>query len=411
MREQWIKLLRDLPVSINNLADPSILRDSTAAKLDTLVEDGHTGPVALITKGDLSSPWWTERLKYWAEHLNLFIFASISHLPKTMEPAPTENRYRTLRAAREAGAFAIAYIRPIINTLNDSPQIISEMFHRSADAGAHAIVSSGFRGDEKVVNEAGLQGIPAPDNQQWMRTLKLTPQSSAELMVELADQLQLPYWTRTQCAVTYLMKRKRSLNPYYIAPKFVGCERCPLADSCAGAAQFVQPVPGSVELLKYLGFQVEVHTASERYQKCPVEIRSECSLCCTNCPTAPNQLGIPYINIRNYKGEVPSWGEMSFARFLTGGMLATDPSIPPGENSNVILPPRFKVPDGSNGAGALYLTNSWAIWSSYVPRDKCLKCSYCFLPMFEENLPPEYRITVGMSPSRLLDLEDCCVGV
>lgn len=399
MRQEWLDLLRDLPISINNLADPSILRLSTEAKLNQLVSDRHTGPIALITKGDLSSPWWKERLKYWASNLNLFVFASISHLPKEMEPAPTESRYKTLAAAREAGAWAIAYIRPIIHTINDSPEIIAEMFTRSVDAGAHAIVSSGFRGDEGVVADAGMLCIPAPDGQQWMRTLKLTPQQTSDYMKDLGKSLNIPYWTRTQCAVAFLMGKKRSLNPYYIAPKFVGCDSCPLSDSCSGAAQFVQPTPHSIELLEYLGFQVEVHTASARYQKCAVEVRSQCTLCCTNCPTAPATMGIPYINIRNYRGEVPSWGEMSFARFLTGGMLATDPSIPPGENSNINLHPRFELPN------QLYGLNSWLAWSEYVPANKCLKCSYCFLSMFTDVLPPELQVTVGMSPVQILKYE------
>lgn len=403
MQDRWLELLRDLPVSVNNLADPSILRDSTERKMNALVEDGHTGAVALITKGDLSSPWWRDRLQYWAHHLNLIVFASISHLPKEMEPAPTESRYRTLASARDAGAKAIAYIRPIIHTINDSPEIIREMFERSVNAGAQAIVSSGFRGDASVVESAGIGHIPAPDAQDWMKTLKLTPQQTAEFMVQLAASLNIPYWTRTQCAVAYLSGKSRSLNPYYVAPSFVGCDRCPLQNSCAGAAQFIQPVPGSVELLRYLGFQVEVHTASERYQCCNVEIRSQCKLCCTNCPKVPD-MGAPYINIRAHNGSMPSWGEMSLARFLTGGLLATDPLIPPGENSNVRLHPRFAMPDG-NGEGVLYGVNSWMVWSEYVPASKCLKCSYCFLSMFENVLPPELQVTVGMSPSRILQLE------
>lgn len=403
MQEKWLSLLRDLPVSINNLADPSILRESTEAKLNALVEDGHTGAVALITKGDLSSPWWRERLQYWASHLNLFVFASVSHLPKEMEPAPVENRYRTLRAARNAGAYAIAYVRPIIHTINDSPELIGHIFERSMDAGAHAIISSGFRGDDGVVSEAGLQDIPAPDAQAWMRTLKLTPQLTADFMIQKAESLGIPYWTRTQCAVASLMGKKRSLNPYYVAPRFVGCERCPISQTCAGSAQFIRPVADSVELLRYLGFQVEVHTASDRYERCNVEVRSQCTLCCTNCPKTPD-MGHPYINIRSFDGSVPSWGEMSLARFLTGGMLATDPSIPPGENSNIRLHPRFNLPDGKNGEGGLYGVNSWLVWSEYLPAKKCLKCSYCFLSMFEEVLPPELQVTVGMSPSRILQL-------
>jgi hypothetical protein len=397
MQEEWLRLLRDLPVSVNNLADPSILRESTAAKLNQLVSDHHTGPVALITKGDLSSPWWRERLKYWAANLNLFVFASISHLPKEMEPAPTESRYKTLSAARESGAKAIAYIRPIIHTLNDDPRVIKEMFTRSVDAGCHAVVSSGFRGDEQVVRDAGMQGISAPDNQEWMRTLKITPQATSGYMRELAQWLKVPYWTRTQCAVTALSEKKRSLSPYYNAPNFVDCNSCPISDSCAGTAQFVQPVPHSVELLRYLGFQVEVHTASERYQKCAVEVRSQCSLCCTNCPKAPD-MGMPYINIRTWDNKMPSWGEMSFARFITGGMLATDPAIPPGENSNIRLHPRFGL------ANDLYAVNSWMVWSEYIPKNKCLKCAYCFLSMFQDVLPPELQVTVGMSPVQILEI-------
>jgi len=107
-KEGFRELLRALPVSVNNLADPAILRDSTASKLDALCADGHTGPVALITKGNLSTSWWNERLPGWAARLNLFVFASISHLPREIEPASPEARYKTLRAARDSEAKAMA---------------------------------------------------------------------------------------------------------------------------------------------------------------------------------------------------------------------------------------------------------------------------------------------------------------
>jgi hypothetical protein len=402
-REIFERLLSSLPVSVNNLADPTILRESTAAKLDTLVTDGHTGPVALITKGNLDTSWWRERLPGWASRLNLFVFASISELPREMEPIGAEHRYATLRVAREAGAKAIAYVRPIIHTVNDDPETIGRIFRRSVDSGCHAIVSSGFRGDDQVVNATGLSGISAPDGQHWSKILKLTPQSTAEFMRELALDLGVPYWTRTMCAVSALSGMARSLNPYHLAPRFVGCELCPLKSTCHDAAQFQQPLPGSVELLQHLGFQVELHTAGERYKRCDVERRQECTLCCTNCPIAPANYGVPYINIRAWDGSIPSWGEMSFARFLTGGLLATDPDIKPGENSNVRLAPRFRLPDGKDGEGALYGVNSWMIWSEYRSKQNCFNCSYCFLSMFEDVLPPEYQVTVGMSPVRILD--------
>jgi len=404
-KERSRELLRGLPVSINNLADPSILRDSSERKLNALVEDKHTGPVGIITKGDLSHSWWKERLPFWAEHLNLFVFASISELPREIEPSDPETRYRTMRAAREAGAKVIAYVRPIIHTLNDTPEIIERIFERSVESGCHAIISSGFRGDEALVNESGLVNVSAPDGQHWMKTLKLTPQVTADFMCELADKLRVPYWTRTMCAIAALSGESRSLSPYHIAPKFVRCDICPIKSSCADQAQFQTPTPDSLELLRYLGYRVEVHTASERYKRCDVAVRSECTLCCTNCPTAPANLGVPYVNIRRHDVTIPSWGDMSFARFLTGGMLCTDPLIPPGENSNVALHPRFILPDGRDGIGGLYGVNSWMVWSEYLPKNKCLRCSYCFLSMFEETLPPELQVTVGMSPVRILDYE------
>lgn len=397
-------LLRQLPVSIGNLADPAILREGTERKLEALCADGHTGPVALITKGDLSTGWWRERLPGWAAKLNLFVFASISHLPREIEPASPEARYRTLRAARDSGAKAIAYIRPIMHRVNDSPELVRMMFERSISAGANAVVSSGFRGDANIIQSAGMSAVEAPDGQFWSKTLKLTPQVTSDLMRELAVELGVPYWTRTACAVSALSGFKRSINPYHLAPAFGGCVACPLKSSCADTAQFHRPEAGAVELLRHLGFLVEEHTASARYSRCEVERRQDCSLCCTNCPKSPD-MGAPYINVRAYDGSIPSWGEMSFARFLTGGMLATDPAIKPGENSNVRLHPRFRAPDGRSGVGGLYGVNSWMVWSEYLPKSKCLGCKYCFLAMFEETLPLELQVTVGCSPSSILDWE------
>ena len=405
MTTVWKSLLRDLPVSVNNLADPVILQESTERKLRALAQDRHTGPVGLITKGNLSTSRWFETLALAARDLDLFVFASISGLPREIEPAGQAGRYRTLRAAREAGAKSIAYLRPIIHGVNDSPEQLTDLVTRSIDAGAHAIVSSGFRGDAEVVERTGLQDVEAPDSQFWSRTLKITSNRASDHLRETAERLGVPYWTRTLCTVAALRGQERSLNPYYLAPRFVGCDRCSLKETCAGRAQFVQPKAGSVELLRHLGFQVEVHTATERYRQCDVQRRQDCSLCCTNCPTAPASYGVPYINIRTWDGQVPTWGEMSFARFLTGGMLATDPAIPPGEDSRVRLHPRFSSSNGLSGEGSLYGVNSWMVWSEYVPWNKCLRCRYCFLSMFEDVLPPEFNVTVGVSPVRILDKE------
>lgn len=404
MNEQYARLLRGLPVSVNNLADPALLRDSTAAKLDTLAADGHTGPVALITKGNLGTFWWRERLPGWASQLDLFVFASISGLPREIEPSPTEHRFATLRAAREAGARPICYLRPIVAGRNDRPEVLRPLLERAADAGAHAVVSSGFRGDEETVEATGLADVEAPDGQHWSRTLKITSQATSDWLVEETTRLRLPYWTRTSCAVAALRGDRYGVNPYHMAPKFVGCERCPLQATCMGGAQFRGPAPGSVDLLRHLGFEVTEHTPAARYSRCEVQRRQSCSLCCTNCPVAPASFGVPWLQVRQ-GGGLPSWGDMSFARFVSGGMLCTDPDIKPGEDSRVSLHPRFRVPDGTSGVGPLYAVNSWCVWSEYLPMEQCLRCSYCFLRMFRDQLPEAMRKTVGCSPSQVLSWE------
>ena len=408
MNDLFRELLRELPVSINNLADPTILWKSTERKMEALIQDGHTGPIAIITKGNVTTTWWRERLARWSKHLDLYVFVSISELGTSYEKAASDDvRYRNLTVARECGCKAIAYVRPIIHTVNDSPETIERIFRRSVEAGCHAIVSSGFRGDDETVDFAGLGAIEAPDGQHWSKTLKLTPQTTSDFMVALAEELKVLYFTRTMCCVAVLSGMERSLNPYHIAPNFVGCDRCPIKATCHDMAQFIQPKKGSIELLQHLGFNVTVHTAAERYKRCNVEKRQECNLCCTNCPIAPASFGTPYVEMTTWDGQMPSWGEMSFARFVTGGMLCTNPSIQPGEFSEVRLHPRFDEPHGSTGESGLYGVNSWLIWSEYVPQQKCFKCTYCFLRMFEEQLPDELQGTVGCSPVRILQREVC----
>src|SRR5262249_14870000 len=91
------------------------------------------------------------------------------------------------------------------------------------------------------------------------------------------------------------------------------------------------------------------------------------------------------------------------ARFITGGMLCTHQGLSSQEVSAVQLHPRFWMPDGSQGEGPLYVTTSWLMWSEYLPKERCFKCSYCFVGLYKDHLPQAVRGTVGMSPVRLLD--------
>jgi hypothetical protein len=384
-RASFERLLREPPVAINGLADPAILRDSTARKLDALAADGHTGPVALVTKGCLDTAWWRERLPEWTKALDLYIFASMSGLPPSYEPAPLEPRFRTLSAARDLGASAIAYVRPIVAGVNDSRELLASLVERAAAAGCHAVVSSGFRGDPEIVASSGFDA--ATDDHKWMPSVKILPRASEAWLREVCGHNAVKFWTSTTCAVSALRGERHALAPYHMAPQFAGCDTCELNTTCRGEAAQRAPIEDSLDLLRYLGYRVAFYPVRSRYRSCDVEIRTSCELHCSNCTRAPEDFGVPFVHLSTWDGGVPSWGDLILARFVTGGLLCTNQGLSPREESHITLHPRFRLPNGQDGAGPLYGTTSWLMWSEYLPASECFKCSYCFVGMYGEHLP------------------------
>ncbi len=392
--------LRDLPIAINALADPAILRESSASKLDQLVEDQHTGPVAIITKGNLDTEWWRPRLKRWVKSLDLYIFASISGLPKSYEPVSLENRFKTLQIAREVGATSICYLRPIVPGVNDSPELLKGLVEKAHFAGCHAVVSSGFRGAESIVEDSGFKERHKKWEHGWLPSVKLHTNDMESFVRTLCREQGIGFWTGTSCAVSALRGEAQSRSPYHIAPQFAGCETCSIRDTCYGTRMTMKPKPGSLELLRFLGFRVSFDSPDPTKAPCPVTVRSQCSLHCTNC-TRSSDFGYPTVRMRRWNGTPPSWGDLCLGRFLTGGMLCTDSELSDKEESTIALAPQFAL--ANKGAGSLYATTTWMMWSEYLPKEKCFKCSYCFVGMYKDSLPAPMQGTVGISPVRLLE--------
>lgn len=397
--ESYRSQLRALPVTINGLADPAILRQSTEEKISCLIQDEHTGPVALVTKGDFSTSWWKPRLAEWSKQLDLHIFASISGLPRSYEPVATRHRFRTLAAAAQSGAKAICYLRPIVPGVNDSYENLSSIIQEAASNGAHAIVTSGFRGDETIVSESGFE-LATTEHTDWLPSVKLNQHMTEDTLRACAATAKIGLWTGTACAVAALNGDSHSMAPYHLATQFGGCSHCELKHTCADSALARGPRSGSLELLGFLGYHAKFVQAKKSPELCDVLQRSDCPQHCTNCTNAATRFGTPHIILERWDGTVPSWGDLCLARFLTGGMVCTHPQLSSKEESTITLSPRFGF--SSNGAGSLYATTSWLMWSEYLPREQCFGCSYCFVGMYKDRLPAPMKGTVGASPVRIL---------
>lgn len=398
MNPRFVKLVRDLPVSINNIADPSLQYSSTAIKLTALAKAGHTGPVALITKGNFSTERWKALLRDSGKKLNVFVFATISGLRKEIEPVDQEHRFKTLTTARATGAKSIAYLRPLVHGLNDSLEQLTTLIKRAADAGAHAVVASGIKSDEEgKIGYRGFDLVPSPsDGQSWTKERKIIAYKVEQALHELACKAGITFFRRTQCAVAYLSRRKRSLQPYDLSPQHSGCMYCPIKETCADETTVLSPSCGSIELLELLGYDVNFHPSRLGFVRCGynTEERHQCDDCCTTCDELLNN-GVPWLDLKSTpSGNPPSWGDFALIRFLTGGVLTYSS--------------REHTREGTINAKTskrLYAVNSWILWGDSLPWEKCFRCSYCFLPQYHgKELPdPSTFETVGDNPAVLLE--------
>jgi hypothetical protein len=288
-----------------------------------------------------------------------------------------------------------------VPNVNDSTEGLLNLMKKAKDHGAHAAVSSGFRGTSSIVDHSGFAHNGIQKNGDWLPSVKLHSTSTETILRKYAEELDIGFWTGTACAVAALGAKKHSLAPYHQASHFAQCDSCSLKNTCHDLRLSQRPKKDSLELLRYLGYQAEFYPANLSAKQCNVGIRSNCSLHCTNCPRAPEDFGAAHVLLKLWDGGTPSWGDLCLARFLTGGLLCTNPNLSPTEESNISLHPRFKIPN--LGAGSLYATTSWLMWSEYLPKEQCFRCSYCFVGMYKNQLPAPMQGTVGMSPIEILN--------
>jgi len=380
--EIWRDLLRAIPVAVNNFyGDPVIQWGDTVATLERIATSGHTGPVGIITKGRLCDKHLADIVRFRDAGLRLVFLISISEL-SDLEGTGGVHRYANIRHLTEVGVPAIAYVRPLMSPYNTSKEKIEKIFKTVAVAGGKSAVVSGFRGDEALIEKM------SPDQRtEWALRVKVIPREVYERVERLSKQYGVQLFTRTACAVAAALGEVRTYNPYYNSPNLVKCTElnCPLRETCGAPSE---PRPGSLELLRYLGYDVEFAPARGN-GLCSVsgENRLKCPSCCTTCWKTPETAHI------RVGGEV-RLGDLAFIRFVTG-IMAMQPGKNDAGDRNVgkVTFPRF--PEIENVQGL----NSW--WPISRNSDKCFGCKYCIVSeYYNEN---EVGARTGFPPVELLD--------
>lgn len=381
-KERWRQILRELPVAINNFyGDPVVQWKNTIEKLENLEKNRHAGPVGIIMKGKLNEEKVAELKEKKEKGLNLVTLISISELPD-MEGTGSEHRYENIKMLAENGVPTIAYIRPMMPPFNTSEEIIDKIFSKLKEVGCKMAITSGFRGDEALVNK-----LTPDEHIEWAMRVKVMPGEIYQRIKKHAEKNDIQLFTRTACAVSAATGEEKTYNPYYNSPNLVKCKElhCSIQDTCA---PLHEPKEGSLELIKQLGFNAEFIPANNG-KACGVsgEDRLKCPSCCTTCYFSKN---IPHLLVKSNV----SLGDLAFIRFVTG-MMAMQPERN-DDGSKEVGKIRFPNYPEIDNAQAL---NSW--WPMSRNIEKCFGCKYCIVGEYYNETGQ--NIEVGFPPSELVD--------
>ncbi|MDD4289838.1 MAG: hypothetical protein PHH83_00995 [Patescibacteria group bacterium] len=375
----WKKLLRQIPVSINNFyGDPLIQWEDTVSKLQELKKTKHSGPIGIITKGKITQFHAKTLSDFVKSGLKIIVLVSISELPQ-FEKVGTEHRYENIRILNKYSILNIAYIRPLTPPYNTSQIILDKIFKKLSNVGAKTVVASGFRGDDKLIAEM------SPDKKiQWALRVKIMTKDVYKILKDNSFKYNIKFFTRTSCAISYLLGDKVTYNPYYNSPNLVHCEElnCSMRNTCKSPTE---PKKHSIGFLKFLGYDVEFINGNTNI-KCGVnpDNRLKCPSCCTTC----FMLNCPRIVVKNKNINL---GDLTFIRFVSG-IISMQPGKKDDGNKDVGV---VSFPNFKNISGMQCL-NTW--WPYARVGDTCFDCKYCIEKYYGSN-----RREYGFPPVQLLD--------
>ena len=242
----------NLPVAVNLFyGDPLLQIDNTVKYLKALEENGHKGPVIIITKGDYRKfPDIPFNLDL---HIAFSCFGVDSNLDGSTMARFTRNLEET-KKRKNNYKYSIEY-RPIIYNVNDSIENFRRVFELAKEYNL-AVGYSGLQGKPesvKIWKEQGINLHPYPGFTFGHK--KIIDAKVVELFEKMARRYGVPVFRKTSCLFSYVHDLPRDYNAHYYRPSEVGCHNCPMEERCQ---TFKNNLPLENDLHDIIPFDYEI---------------------------------------------------------------------------------------------------------------------------------------------------------
>lgn len=281
-------LFRQLPVAINIFyGDPVLQWDRTMKLLKRLEEDGHTGPIVIITKGKMPS----------IPYMDIDLHVGITIGPDEVSRDNFEENLNTCRNDSWY-LYSIEY-RPICNDINDSYEWADYVFSLAKQH--HALVA--YSGLQLPPN--GLPDKYKPYDGRPFSMQKYISEDVRKRLLSVSRKYSVPMFQKTSCLISYTRLYDRDYNAHYLKPDGVGCRTCIMHEKC------MKFTPKEIEL----PFEYSIH--KESMYRCSFVRNGLCKFPNKEC------LGMEGYFIRPKVKELTR-GDARIIKWLTGCMVDGD---------------------------------------------------------------------------------------
>jgi hypothetical protein len=221
----------NLPIVVNLFyGDPMLQIDNTLDYLYRLEHAGHKAPVVIITKGDLTL---FPKKKF---DLDLHFALSTFGIDSKYDGGTMKRFQNNLEYAKSLNnEFGYKYsieFRPIINSINDSDEILENIF-RIASNYDIGIGFCGLQLNENLkeyLKEENIEFLPYDGYELGLK--KAISKEIEDKIYSLSEKYKVPSFRKTSCLISYTHSMERDYNAHYYRPNEMRCSKCPMYDKC-----------------------------------------------------------------------------------------------------------------------------------------------------------------------------------
>jgi hypothetical protein len=305
--EGSLDILRDLPVSINNIiGDPFIAdqTENTFSKLESLRDSGHRGPISIITKSKLGVSELS-RLSDYLGFGNLIIFYTLTGMNEG--GISFEERVGVYEKLVKTVPNLVLLFRPVIKGHNDSKEMINSIVKVCSDTNTR-LVYTGFYNEKKE---------------------KILDKDTEREIVNCADEKDVKVFSKSACATSDIsgdvcfahVNRLEPFNLDFVKQFYdleVNNEQIILMDGTPGDCNFVRFVTRKKTVLRdgdlhhflSLGTDIPLLCSSSWFSWSDIV---PCSMGCWYCSAEyvfpeckePKQIGCNPVEIFDYNFAIP----------------------------------------------------------------------------------------------------------